>query len=59
VGMENWDQEIERTVNYFKAAGYSKIVLLENYNLNSGITVIFDTSSEFTKLQSIPAETKK
>jgi len=59
VGIEDWDPEIARTVKFFKTAGYSRIILLQNYNMDSGITVIFDTGGEFTKRQYIPGDVKK
>jgi hypothetical protein len=57
--IEDWDTEIAKTVRFFNTAGYTRIVLLEEYGLTPGFTVVHDSFGRFTKRQFIPFEEEK
>jgi hypothetical protein len=41
--IEDWSSEIERTVKYFKDAGFERVVLAETYGMSSGVSIKHDT----------------
>lgn len=51
---KDWDPEIERTVQFFKDAGYARVVLFQEYGQVRGINVIYDTTETYSKHQFIP-----
>lgn len=51
---KDWDPEIERTVQFFKDAGYARVVLFQEYGQVRGVSVIYDTAGSYSKHQFIP-----
>jgi len=55
---KDWDPEIERTVQFFKDAGYARVVLFQEYGQIRGVSVSYDTAGTYSKHQFIPFTNK-